>query len=201
MTARALGLPVAAVLAVAATLAVQLGHGGGSFSPLRSADPCAARPVATSTSSIDGLVEHLVLLGLDGAACRLHVSREALTLELAPGSPSDQQVNALHAGLRDAVRRMKADGDLPPASDLVNEVLDTTAMNGLLRAALKALPDPAINSALKTDDVLTRTVDNLDLRTVLSNLDDQATLENQVERAVVDAAKDSVLERLKSLVP
>lgn len=201
MTGRALALPALALAAVAAVLAIQVGNGGGSFDPLRSADPCAARQVASTSTGIDGLVEKLVLLGLDGAACRLHVSREALTLDIASsGTPTDAQVAALHAGLRDAVRRLQATGELPPASALVDEVLDTTDLNGLLKAALRALPDSMIDSTLKTDDVLTRTVDNLDLRAVLTNLSDQQTLEVQVEKAVVQAATDSVLDRLKSLV-
>jgi hypothetical protein len=202
MSARVLALPVGAVVAVAAVLGVQLGHGGGSFTPLKAADPCAARHVTSTSGGIDGVVEKLVLLGLDGAACRLHVSREALTLDIASsGAPTDAQVAALHAGLRDAVRRLKTEGELPKASALVGEVVDTTTMNGLLKAALKALPDSLVDGALKTDDVLTRTVDNLDLRAILTNLDDQGTLESQVEKAVVPAVRDALLERLRGWVP
>ena len=40
-----------------------------------------------------------MLLGIDGAACRLHVSREALTLELAqPGTRTDAEIDALRDG-------------------------------------------------------------------------------------------------------
>ena len=86
-----------------------------------------------------GLAERLVLLGLDGAACRLGVSREALTLQLAePGTPTDAQVNAVRAGLLEAVDRMKADGTLPPASELVDEALDDSDLNGFVKAAIRA---------------------------------------------------------------
>jgi len=202
MTARVLALPAASIVAVAAVLGVQLGHGGGSFSPLRAADPCATRHVTSTSTGIDALVEKLVLLGLDGAACRLHVSREALTLDIASsGRPSDAQVAALHAGLRDAVRRLKTEGELPKASALVDEVVDTTDMNALLKAAIKALPASVVDGSLKTDDVLTRTVDDLDLRAVLTNLDDRATLESQVTKAVVPAVRDALVERLRGFVP
>ena len=73
------------------------------------------RPHCTSRAEgIDGLTERLVLLGIDGAACRLDVSREALTLELAqPGTRTDAEIDALREGLLAAVLRMRDDGSLP----------------------------------------------------------------------------------------
>lgn len=198
---RALALPALALLLVSGVLGVQLANGGGSFEPLRPADPCAARTVTSRAGGIDGLTERLVLLGLDGAACRLHVSREALTLELAqPGPRSDAEIDALRAGLLDAVRRMEDDGTLPPASALVDEALDSSDLNAFLEAALRALPDPVIDSALKTDDVLSRTIDDLDLRTLLANLDDQQDLNTQLTAAVTQAVKDSLTARLRDLL-
>ena len=142
-----------------------------------------------------------MLLGIDGAACRLHVSREALTLELAqPGTRTDAEIDALRAGLLSAVERMKDDGSLPPASELVDEALDTADLNGFLKAAIRALPDSVINAALKTDDVLIRTIDDLDLRTLLANLDDQHDLNEQINAAVTQAVKDSLAARLRDLL-
>ncbi len=107
------GLPALAVVLVAGVLAVQLSRGGGTFEPLQPADPCVERPVTSRAEGIDGLTERLVLLGVDGAACRLGVSREALTLVLAQsGEPTDAQVDALRDGLHDGVDRMKADGTM-----------------------------------------------------------------------------------------
>jgi len=198
---RALALPAFALLLVSGVLGVQLANGGGSFEPLRPADPCAARTVTSQAGGIDGLTERLVLLGLDGAACRLHVSREALTLELAqPGPRSDAEVAALRAGLLDAVRRMKDDGTLPPASALVDEALDSSDLNAFLEAAIRALPDSVIDSALKTDDVLTRTIDALDLRALLADVDDQQELNTQLTTAVTQAVKDSLAARLRDLL-
>ena len=195
------GLPVAAVVLVCGVLGVQVANGGGTYEPLRPADPCVERPVTSRASGIDGLTERLVLLGIDGAACRLHVSREALTLELAQSdAPTDTQVDALRGGLRSAVSRMKADGTLPPASELVDEALESADLNDFLKAAIRVLPDPVIDAALKTDDVLTRAIDDLDLRTVLTNLDDQNALEQQIEVAVTEAVKDSLEARLRSLM-
>ncbi len=198
---RAAGLPAVALLLVSGVLAVQLANGGGTFEPLSPADPCVARTVTSQADGIDGLTERLVLLGIDGAACRLGVSREALTLELAqPGTRTDSEIDALREGLLAAVRRMKDDGSLPEASELVDEALDNADLNGLLEAALRAVPDSVINAALKTDDVLTRAIEDLDLRSILSNLDNQDDLNEQVEAAVTQAVKDSLVARLRDLL-
>ena len=200
-TLRMAGLPVAAVALVCGVLGFQLAHGGGSYEPLHPADPCVARAVTSKAEGIDALTERLVLLGLDGAACRLHVSREALTLQLAqPGPRTDAEVEALHDGLLDAVQRMKDDGTLPPASDLVDEALDNADLNSFLEAAIRALPDSVINAAVKTDDVLVRTIDNLDLREVLANIDDENDLNRQLNAAVTQAVKDSIIARLRALI-
>jgi hypothetical protein len=200
MIGRMVALPALAVLLVAGVLGVQLAHGGGTFEPLHSADPCVDRHVTSRASGMDGLTERLVLLGLDGAACRLHLSREALTLELAqPGPRTDEEVDALRAGLLDAVQRMKREGTLPPISDLVEEALDNADLNRFLEAAIRALPDSVIDAAIKTDDVLTRTIEDLDLRGILADLDDQQELNRQLNAAVTQAVKDSLVDRLRDL--
>jgi hypothetical protein len=198
---RMAGLPAVALLLVGGVLAIQLANGGGTFEPLRPADPCVARTVTSQADGIDGLTERLVLLGVDGAACRLDVSREELTLELAqPGTRTDAEIDALRDGLLAAVRRMQDDGSLPAASELVNEALDSADLNGFLETAIRAVPDSVVDAALKTDDVLTRAIDDLDLRSLLANLDDQDGLNQQVEAAVTQAVKDSLVARLRDLL-
>jgi hypothetical protein len=199
--ARLAGLPALALALVGGVLGVQLAHGGGSFEPLRSADPCVARTVTSQAEGMDALTERLVLLGIDGAACRLHVSREALTLELAqPGPRTDAEIDALHDGLLAAVQRMKDDGTLPPASDLVDEALDNADLNGFLEAAIRALPAAVVDAALKTVDVLNRTIEDLDLREVMSNIDSEHDLNQQINAAVTQAVKDSLVARLRGLI-
>jgi hypothetical protein len=157
--------------------------------------------VTSQADGIDALTERLVLLGVNNAACLLGVSREALTLELAQSdSRTDAEINALRKGLLTAVQQMKDDGSLPPASELVDEALDSANLNGLLERAIRAVPDSAINQALKTDDVLTRAINDLDLRSLLTDLDDQDGLEQQVEAAVTQAVKDSLEARLRDLL-
>ena len=195
------GLPAFALALVGGVLVVQLVAGGGSFEPLRPADPCAPRTVTSQADGIDGLTERLVLLGLDDAACTLHVSREQLTLELAqPGEPTDAQVEALHDGLQAAVRRMADEGALPPASNLVDDALDRSDLNPFLEAAIRALPDSVVDAALTTDDVLTRAIDDIDLRALLADLDDQQALDRQVRAAVTAAVEDALMDRLRGLL-
>jgi len=198
---RLIGLPILALALVSGVLGVQLAHGGGDFEPLRPADPCVARDVTSQSDGIDGLTERLVLLGIDGAACRLEVSRERLTLELAQGGArSNAEIDALRDGLQAAVRRMEEDGSLPPISAFVDEALDNADLNRFLEALIRALPDSVVDAAVKTDDVLTRAIEDLDLRRVLADVDDQDALNAQMEAAVTQAVKDSLVDRLRDLV-
>ena len=199
--ARLIALPALALALVGGVLAVQLAHGGGTFEPLKPADPCVEREVTSQSEGIDGLTETVVLLGIDGAACRLGVSREALTLELAqPGERTDAQVDALREGLKDAVRRMADEGTLPPASDLVDEAMENADLNRFLEALIKAIPDSVIDAAVDIEDVLIRAIDDLDLRDILENLDDQDDINRQLNAAIEQAVKDSLLDRLRDLV-
>jgi hypothetical protein len=194
-------LPAVGLILVGGVLGVQVTYGGGSFEPLQPADPCVARTVTSQAEGMEGLTERLVLLGLDAAACSLGVSREALTLELAQtDDPTDAQVEALREGLLAAVQRMKEDGTLPPISTLVDEALENADLNRFLEAAIRALPDSVIDAALKTDDVLNRTIEDLDLRSVLENVDDQDDLNAQVNAAVEQAVKDALVARLRDLL-
>jgi hypothetical protein len=198
---RTASLPAIALVLVSGVLAVQLSYGGRTYEPLRTADPCAERTVTTQSEGIEGLTERLVLIGVDNAACSLGVSREALTLELArPGTPTDAEIDALRQGLLSAVGDMKDDGSLPPASELVDEALESADLSSLLKTLIRALPDSVVDTALRTDDVLTRAIDDLDLRTLLTNLDDQDDLNEQVEAAVTRAVKESLADRLRDLL-
>lgn len=195
------GLPAIAVVLVASVLGVQIAYGGASYEPLESADPCAERTVTSQSEGIEGLTEHLVLVGVDNTACILGVTREEFVLELAQGGePTDAQIDALREGLLAAVGEMADDGSLPPASELVDEALAQAELDGWLETLIGAIPDSVIDSALKTDDVLTRAIEGLDIRLLLENVNDQDELNSQVEAAVTQAVKDSLLDRVRELI-
>jgi hypothetical protein len=100
--------------------------GGGRYGPRPVADPCAARAWHAS-GGVTGLAAQLALSATDGAACRLHVSRESLVLALATRADledfartrhlSDQEVeSAMRDGLQRAINdatRAGAIGVLP----------------------------------------------------------------------------------------
>ena len=191
---RAMALPALAAVLVSGVLAVQLANGGGSYSPLRPADSCVIRPAGSVATGIDGLTEELVLTGLDAAACQIGVSREAFALQIAqPGPHTDAQINALRGGLLTAVDILKENGKLPRASQLAREAIDNSNLSGFRKAAIRAIPDTIIDKTITTDDILRRTINDLDLRALLANLSNRPAMTAQVNAAVMKA----VTERLK----
>lgn len=203
MNRRALVLPAVSIALVAGLLGVQTANGGGDFVPVRAADPCIPRVVsAASTKSLDALGEVLVLYAIDGAACRIGVTREQLVLSLGLGSDhSEPLIDELRAGLLGAVDRMETEGLLPPASALADEALADADLNRFLKAAIRALPDRAIDAALETGDVLRRAITDLDLRRLLEDLQNPDRLQRQISEAVTEAVKDTLLDRLRAVVP
>lgn len=194
---RSAALPALSVVMVGGVLALQLTHGGGDYKPLRPASSCSAQPVSSVSTGIDGLTEQLVLIGVDVAACRLGMTREALTLQLAqPGTHTDAQIDALRAGLLSAVDTMKADGKLPRASQLTREAVDESNLSSFRKAAIRAIPDALIDKTLTTDDVLRRTINDLDLRTLLANLSNRQQLTAQVDAAVMKAVLARIADDL-----
>jgi hypothetical protein len=71
--------------AVAAVLVPYAALGGTSYAPTPLADPCETRQW-TDRGGLGAALEQVALSGLDGAACKLGVSREELVLALRDDS-------------------------------------------------------------------------------------------------------------------
>ena len=71
---------VALLVSGAVLVGVELGKGALDEPSPKIADPC--QPRAGRTGGIDTTIQRIVLDGLDGAACRLHTTREELVLSL-----------------------------------------------------------------------------------------------------------------------
>jgi hypothetical protein len=71
-----------ATAAAVALVVLYLALGGASYAPAKVADPCAPRDWR-DPQGFEEVAEQIVLSGLDGAACELHVSREEMVLALA----------------------------------------------------------------------------------------------------------------------
>lgn len=108
---------IALLVAGVALVAVELGLGALNEPSPKIADPC--QPRAARTGGIDTTIQRLVLDGLDGAACRLHTTREELVLSIGGGSEAPRHWDehtievALRAGLLRSVDAAVQRGDVP----------------------------------------------------------------------------------------
>ena len=107
---------VAVLLAAAAVfLAIELGMGAWSFGEVKRENPCTATSPSLG-GGFDATIQRIVLDGLNGAACRLHTTREEVVEALGGGSSrwSDEQIQqAVRAGLVRAIDESEDRGDLP----------------------------------------------------------------------------------------
>jgi hypothetical protein len=122
-------------------LAVELAKGGGG-SGAAIANPCKSRPPFPG-SGIDATIQRIALDGLDGAACRLGTSREALVLSFRPGLSPDrihwtrQRIQvAVRAGMLAAVNDAVYRGDIPAfLRPALRELIQTLPLEQLIRGA------------------------------------------------------------------
>ena len=125
---------VASVALLVAELATSAAHEGVEIE-----NPCGTRAPFPG-SGIDGVTQRIVLDGLDGAACRLHTSREELVLSLGNGKRRwDARTieTALRAGLLRAVDDAEQRGDLPSfLAPLVRRVVESTPLEKLVEGGI-----------------------------------------------------------------
>ena len=195
---RGITLPLIAVTLVAVVLGVEIAAGGGDYVPRQPADPCLPRSVPPIRAQLEPVAERVVLLGLDNAACRLGVSRERLVLSLAETRSLDRRTPAaLKAGLVAAVDRLDREHRLPKVSQLLPEALDQSNLPGIVKTLIRATPDSIVDSALPTGPLLRRAVDKLDVEQLVQHLDDPDQLESAVRSAILQAARDEIVARLR----
>jgi AcrR family transcriptional regulator len=150
-------LLVVGSIAAAAVLAIAyLAAGGSTYAPAKVQDPCQDRPWR-DPEGLDQIAEQFSLSALDGAACELGVSREALAQALATpesrerftdryGIEDPQLARAIRAGLLRAVDDAEAAGAISPL------------LAAPLRGALRQIP---LDEAIELIE---------DARTLLDNL-------------------------------
>ena len=88
-----------AIAAATALVALYLVLGGGSYEPTPVADPCAPREWR-DPHGVEESAQQFALSALDGAACKLDVSRETLAVALA--TPESRKEFAAAYGIGDA---------------------------------------------------------------------------------------------------
>ena len=138
----ALAILAALLAAVLALVAIELGKGAAEEPGPKLANPCHARP--GRTGGFDATVQRIVLDGLDGAACRLHTTREKLVLSLAPETGVQRRWDehmievAVRAGLLEAVDRAERRGDIPGfAAPLLRQLVETAPLDRLIRGGIR----------------------------------------------------------------
>jgi hypothetical protein len=121
--------------AAALLVAVHLALGGASYAPAKVADPCAPRDW-TEPRSLQEVGNQIVLSVLDGAACKLGVSREEMVLAFeseatlerfgrAHGVSENDLENLARAGLERAVADAERAGALTPRlAKLIRDVVE-----------------------------------------------------------------------------
>ena len=121
---RGRSLVVAAVAVSAALVGIYLAAGGASYTPEKSQDPCKPRPWS-NPQNLGQIANQFSISALDGAACKLGVTRERLARALATpaarerfsrrfGITDAKLAEAIRAGLLRAVRDAEEAGALSP---------------------------------------------------------------------------------------
>ncbi len=134
--------------AAVALVGSYLALGGGSYKPLEVADPCEPRQLPRA-EGFDEISQQLLLSALDGAACRLRVTREELALALASAEARERfarehriRQGTLESAVRSGLRRAVID------AERAGRLSDGQA--SLLRAAVAALPIGTLIEAFRT---------------------------------------------------
>lgn len=121
---RAQVLVGAAIVSALALVGAYLAAGGSSYAPEKVQDPCQPR-AWTNPQGLEDLANQFTSSALDGAACQLGVSREALARALATpqarerfseryGIDDEKLARAIRAGLVRAVDDAEEAGALSP---------------------------------------------------------------------------------------
>jgi hypothetical protein len=139
---RVVAILVGLLCVAVALLAVEVGENAADGG-VAIANPCKPRAPFPG-DGIDATIQRVVLEGLDGAACRLHTSREELVLSLRPRSGNRRWSQhtietALRAGLLHAVdeagRRREIPGFLTP---LARRVVETVPLDKLIEGGIRS---------------------------------------------------------------
>jgi hypothetical protein len=132
---------VALLLSGAALVGVELGKGALSEPAPKIADPC--HPRGGRTGGIDTTIQRIVLDGLDGAACRLHATREELVLSLGGGTLAPRRWDehtievALRAGLLRSVDAAEQRGDVPGfLAPALRGIVERAPLDKLIRGGI-----------------------------------------------------------------
>ena len=140
---RARVLVVGAILAALVLVGAYLAAGGSSYAPEKTQNPCKPRPWR-NPQGLEEIAQQFSLSALDGAACQLGVSREALARALA--TPEGRERFAKKYGIGDAklAKAIRA-GLVRAVDDAEKAGALSPLLAGPLRSTVETIPlDQAI---------------------------------------------------------
>ena len=136
--ARAQLLVLGSVAAVLLLVGAYLAAGGSSYEPAKTQDPCKHRPWR-NPEGLQEIVQQFTLSALDGAACKLGVSRETLARALA--TPESRERFTRRYGISDAELARAVRAGLVRAVDDAEEAGALSPLiAGPLRSGLREIP-------------------------------------------------------------
>ncbi len=150
-------LIVASIVASLLLVGAYLAAGGSSYEPKQVQDPCQPRPWS-NPETLGQIANQFTISALDGAACQLGVSREALARALA--TPEARERFTKRYGIDD-------------------EKLAKAIRSGLLRAVDDAVEAGALSPLLATP--LRRTLEEIPLEQAIEIINDAQGLLDDVE--------------------
>jgi hypothetical protein len=131
----------AIIWAAAASLAlivVYLALGGASYAPARVADPCAARDWR-NPQGLQHTAEQIVLSALDGAACKLHVTREDMVLAFSSRASLARFARQHHVSTQQLDELVRS-GLMRSIDDAENAGALNSTVGDLLRGLVRRFP-------------------------------------------------------------
>jgi hypothetical protein len=136
-------LVVAAIVASLALVLTYLAAGGASYEPAKTQDPCQPRPWR-NPEGLQQIAEQFSLSALDGAACKLGVSRETLARALATQASRERFAQRYGIGDAELARAIRA-GLLRAIDDAERAGALNPLLGAPLRATVRQIPlDQAI---------------------------------------------------------
>jgi hypothetical protein len=131
-------LVVVAALASVALVGSYLAAGGSSYTPAKTQDPCKHRPWR-NPEGLQQIAEQFTLSALDGAACKLGVSREALARALASPKARERFADRYDLSEAEIARAVRA-GLLRAVDDAEEAGALSPLLAGPLRETLRSIP-------------------------------------------------------------
>lgn len=142
-----------AIVSALLLVGVYLAAGGASYTPEKTQDPCKHR-AWRNPEGLQQIAEQFTLSALDGAACRLGVSRETLAQALATPEARERFKERYHISDAKLARAVRA-GLLRAVDDAEEAGALSPFLAGPLRETLRSVPlDQAIELINNAESLL-----------------------------------------------